>query len=136
MSAADNNALVLRYFLESYNPPYHLTVITETCTLDYATQQTAWHTMERAAFPDKHFTIEDAIAEGDRVVVRWHFRGTHVGPFWTPVGTIAGTGTLLQVGATLTYRVDQGRIAEEWASVDWLAVIQQLGGICTVPGAA
>ena len=136
MSAADNKALVLRYFLESHNPPYNLAVITETCTPGYATQQTAWHTMERTAFPDKLFTIDDAIAEGDRVVVRWHFRGTHVSTFWTPVGTIAGTGTLLQVGATLTYRVEQGRIAEEWASVDWLAVIQQTGGTCTVPGGA
>ncbi len=35
----------------------------------------------RAAFPDVHFTVEDQIAEGDKVVVRYRFQGTHLGAF-------------------------------------------------------
>ena len=92
--------------------------------------------MERAAFPDKHFEVEDAIAEEDRVVLRWRFRGTHQGPFWTPLGTIPGTGRRLELTATLTYRVEDGKNAEEWAAIDWLSVVQQLGGTCAVPAGA
>jgi predicted ester cyclase len=38
-------------------------------------------TAVKAAFPDAHFTIEDLVAEGDRVVARWRMKGTHRGPF-------------------------------------------------------
>ena len=83
--------------------------------------------MEREAFPDKHFTIEDAIAEGDKVVLRWSFLGTHLGDFWTPLGTVPATGKSISVSATITYRLEGDRIAEEWACFDWLDVVQQLG---------
>jgi predicted ester cyclase len=85
------------------------------------------------SFPDKHFEIEDVIAEGDKVVLRWRFSGTHEGPFWTPVGTMPGTSRQLELAATLTYRIEEGKIAEEWAAIDWLSVVQQLGGTCTAP---
>ena len=136
MSGAENKALVLRYFLESHNPPYRLDVIDETCAPEYAEQQKAWHQMEREAFPDKHFDIEEVIAEGDKVVLRWRFRGTHSGPFWTPAGTIPATGRPLTLTATLTYRLEDGKIAEEWAALDWLSVVQQLGAQVNLSTAA
>ena len=135
MSEAENKSLVLRYFLESHNPPYRLEVIDETCTPEYAEQQKTWHQMEREAFPDKHFDIEEAIAEGDKVVLRWRFRGTHSGAFWTPAGTIPATGRPLTLTATLIYRLEDGKIAEEWAALDWLSVVQQLGAQVILPAA-
>lgn len=127
VSAEQNKATVLRHFVVSHNPPFDLDVIGETCTPESAEQQKAWHRMERDAFPDKRFTVEDAIAEGDKVVLRWTVRGTHRGPFWTPVGTIPATGKSVTVEATVTYRLEGGRIAEEWISLDWLDAVQQLG---------
>ena len=133
MSAEANKTIVLRYFLESHNPPYSLDIIDATCTPAYAEQQRAWHRMEREAFPDKHFTVEDAVAEGDKVVLRWRFHGTHSGDFWTPVGTMPATGRPLTLTATLIYRLEDGKIAEEWAAIDWLTVVQQLGAEVQLP---
>jgi hypothetical protein len=47
VSGAENKAIVLRYFLESHNPPYRLDVIDETCTPYSGVQQKTWHQMER-----------------------------------------------------------------------------------------
>jgi hypothetical protein len=66
MSAKENKAVVLRYFLESHNPPYNLDVMDETCIPEYAEAHKRWQRMERAALPDKVFTLEDVIAEGTR----------------------------------------------------------------------
>ncbi len=90
--------------------------------------------MEREAFPDKHFTVEDVIAEADKVVLRWSFRGTHAGEFGTPLGTVPATGKTLTLRATMTYRLEGGRIAEEWACIDWLDVVHQLGVIGNTGG--
>jgi predicted ester cyclase len=69
-------------------------------------------------------------------VLRWRFRGTHSGAFWTPAGTIPATGRALKLTATLTYRLEDGKIAEEWAALDWLSVVQQLGALVILPTAA
>jgi predicted ester cyclase len=67
-------------------------------------------------------------------VLRWSFRGTHAGEFWTPLGTVPVTEKTLTLSATITYRVKGGRIAEEWACIDWLDVVHQLGVIRNTAG--
>ena len=69
------------------------------------------------------FTIEDMIAEGDRVVVRWTNRGTHVAPF---IG-IPPTGRTFEIAGIDVYRVENDRLAEHWHVVDQLTMLQQLG---------
>src|SRR5438093_6817221 len=57
---------------------------------EYKKGMTAFHT----AFPDLHFTVEEMIAEGDKVVVRWSLRGTHLGDYQgRPATGIALSGT-------------------------------------------
>src|SRR5258708_36836681 len=92
MSIEANKATVLRYFLESHNAPYNLAVMDETCSPAYAADHKRWQSMEHAAFPDKDFTIENVVAEGDKVLLRWTIRGTHSGEVWTPVGTALASG--------------------------------------------
>jgi steroid delta-isomerase-like uncharacterized protein len=79
----------------------------------------------RAAFPDIHFSIEDQIAEGDRVVTRWTARATHQGAYQgiPPTGK-SGTVT----GITIN-RVASGKIVEGWTNLDALGLLQQLGAI-------
>jgi steroid delta-isomerase-like uncharacterized protein len=79
----------------------------------------------RAAFPDLHFTVEDVIAVGDQVVVRWTSRGTHLGDLLgiPPTGKVA-TAT----GITIL-RVTDGKLAELWQDWDRLGLLQQLGAI-------
>ena len=63
------------------------------------------------AHPDLRFTIDDVVAEGDRVVIRWTLRGTNTGPlFGRPP-----TGRSVELAALVIFRIADGRIAERWA---------------------
>ena len=81
----------------------------------------------RVAFPDLHFTIDDTIAEGDKVVCRCTMRGTHRGEFMG----IPATGKQVEVeGIDIAY-FREGKGVEHWASYDELGMMQQLGVIPT-----
>ncbi|POX56254.1 hypothetical protein C3489_05915 [Streptomyces sp. Ru71] len=69
------------------------------------------------------FTLDDIIAEGDRVVVRWTNNATHSGTF---LG-IPPTGRTCTVAGIDIYRLDGNRLAEHWHVVDQLSMLQQLG---------
>jgi len=75
-----------------------------------------------AAFPDAHHTIDDLIAEGDRVVLRTTARATHRGNF----EGIAPTGRSVEFTGIVVYRVQNGRIAESWGEIDFLRLIREL----------
>ena len=77
----------------------------------------------RAAFPDVHYTVEDQIAEGDKVVVRYRFRGTHLGAFQG----IPPTGKQVTYTGILIYRIGDGKITEQWTEFDLLGFLRQLG---------
>lgn len=85
--------------------------------------------MFRTAFPDLYGTIEDLIAEGDKVVTRITYRGTHQGEFMG----IPPTGRPVTMTFTGINRIAGGKIAEGWVNFDALGMMQQLGVIPT-PG--
>lgn len=89
----------------------------------------------RDGFPDLHFTIQDTIVEGSRVVVRWTSKGTHRGVF---AGTPPTGREVFNEGIAI-YRVEDGKIVETWAQFDRLGVLQQIGAVSPVgrvsPGA-
>jgi steroid delta-isomerase-like uncharacterized protein len=77
----------------------------------------------RAAFPDMRISIEDAVADGDMVVVRCLVTGTHTGP-----GVLdAPTGKRASMTGICMARVRDGRIAEGWNNFDFLSLYQHLG---------
>jgi steroid delta-isomerase-like uncharacterized protein len=78
--------------------------------------------MLRSAFAPQ-FTLEDVIAEGDKVVVRWTNRGTHVGEFMG----IPPTGKSFSIAGIDIHRLTDGRMAEHWHVVDLFSQMQQLG---------
>lgn len=78
---------------------------------------------EATTFPDAHETIEDLIAEDDRVAARHTFRGTQDGP----IGPFPPTGRTMKATYLAIYRIEQGRIAEAWAEWDTRTGLQQLG---------
>jgi steroid delta-isomerase-like uncharacterized protein len=77
----------------------------------------------RSAFPDIHFTAADTVASEDRVAVRWEIRATHRGELMG----IAPSGREVRLTAIEIFRVVEGRIAEQWVSLDNLGMLRQLG---------
>ena len=76
-----------------------------------------------AAFPDIRFTIEQMLAEGDRVMTQCVACGTHLGSW---LG-IPATGKFISIQMFVVHRFADGLIDEDWVLVDSLGVFQQLG---------
>jgi steroid delta-isomerase-like uncharacterized protein len=77
----------------------------------------------RTAFPDLHLTIDDLIAENDKIVVRWTCRGTHKGD----LSGIAPTGKGFTLTGVSISRISAGKAVEGWVNWDALGMFQQLG---------
>jgi steroid delta-isomerase-like uncharacterized protein len=75
------------------------------------------------AFSDRRFTVKDQVAEGDKVVTRATWRGTHSGNFQG----LPPTGKQIAISAILIERIKDGQIAEHWSLFDQLSMMQQLG---------
>ena len=119
MSAETNKAIIRRLWEEVWNQG-NLSVCDEIFDAAY---EKGFAPVLRAAFPDLHFTIEDMIAEDDKVVTRHTMTGTHQGEFMG----IAPTGRPIEFTVIDILRLDQGKIVEHWAVQDRLALMQQLG---------
>ena len=83
--------------------------------------------MLRTAFPDIIYTVEDLIAEGDKVVARWTAQGTHTGEFMG----IPPTNKPVRFSGIEIIRVVDGQAVEEWEELDRLGLMTQLGAIPT-----
>ena len=76
-----------------------------------------------SAFPDLEHTVEDTIAEEDKVVVRFTLRGTHTGDFMG----IPATRKPIDISAIAILKVDEGKVLELRAIFDQMKMMQQLG---------
>ena len=77
----------------------------------------------RVGFPDIRFVIEDVVASGDRVAVRWTWRATHTGTF----RGLAPSGRPVTDTGMAIYQLRDGRIVRAWVETDRLGVLQQIG---------
>jgi steroid delta-isomerase-like uncharacterized protein len=137
MSAETNKAIVRRFYEEVFSQG-KLAILQEITAADYANHDPSapsggWPGgpdglgmvvgAYRTAFPDVQMTIDDQVAEGDKVVTRWSARGTNSGSLMgmPPTGkSIAITGISIE-------RIAGGKIAETWVNFDLLGMLQQLG---------
>jgi steroid delta-isomerase-like uncharacterized protein len=138
MPAEGNKALVRRWYEEVLNGP-NLAVADDVVAADLVfngqpigregiKQAAAW---VRSIFPDLHVTVDDVVAEGDRVVTRFTARATHRGELMG----IPPTGKTVTLRGVHVDRVQDGRIAERWETVDLLALLRELGATVAPPGA-
>ena len=81
--------------------------------------------MLHEAFPDHRVTVEDQIAEGDKVVTRWTCRGTHKGKFQG----LPPTGKQMTMTGITIFRIANGKLVEGWTNLDLLGMLQQLGAV-------
>ena len=80
----------------------------------------------RNAVPDLTYTVEDQLAEGDKVVTRWKATGTHQGEFFG----VAPTGKRIEMSGIQIDRFDEdGRMVEEWPEYDLLGAMKQMGAL-------
>ena len=135
MSTAENKALVRRNY-EEFNKQ-NMAAVDELFAADYVAHGTGvfpdidvaglkqWWTAFRKVFPDAHYVAEDMIAEGDKVVTRYTFRGTHQGEYMG----IPPTGKQVSVTGMEIDRIEDDKVVESWFSQDMLGLMQQLGAI-------
>jgi len=88
-------------------------------------------TAYRTAYSDLQLTVEDLLAEGDKVGVRWTARGTHTGQ----LGDIPPTGKQMMVTGISVLTIAGGKVAEQYTNWDTLGMLQQLG-VVPAPGQA
>lgn len=131
---AANKAIFRRYFDEVLNTG-NLDLVDELIAANYVSHYPTGYdfgggpedvkqivTTVRTGFPNVHFTIEDVFAEGDRVVGRWTFGGTHQGDFMG----IPPSGKQVSVMGIAIYRIVDEKIAEAWVAWDALGLMQQI----------
>lgn len=83
--------------------------------------------MLRQAFPDAQWTLQDLLSDGDRVIGRWSFRGTHEGSFFN----LPPSGKEFTYPILAIYRIENGMIAEDWHIFHsiglWQTLIPEIG---------
>ena len=138
MSVEENKALVRRFFdafgrndfaaleaVTSQDVVYHTAPPGLSAGIEGYRELMAMYV---SAFPDVQITVDDMIAEGDKVVTRFTAHGTHQGE----LQGIAPTGKPVTVTGIETMRVSGGKIVEGWVEFDQLGMLQQLGVIPTM----
>ncbi len=138
MSPEDNKAIIRAYVETIFNqqqvdradelvaPDYldHAALPGQAPGLEGAKKKWA---MYLAGIPDLRVTVEELVAEGDKVAVRRSYEGTHQGEL---LG-IPPTGRQVRVGGISIFRLAGGKIAEQWEQLDRLVLMQQLGALPT-----
>lgn len=136
MSIEQNKSIVRRWIEDGWNK-HDLAVIDEVYAVDFVQHEPEPQTVNSSAalkgyvgayltaFPDLHLSIEDLIAEGDKVVWRFNSTGHQNGPFMgmTPTGK---SGNITGIAI---FRLENSRIAEAWVNFDVLGLLQQMGMI-------
>jgi len=86
---------------------------------------TQFVSMMRSAIPDLRISVEDDMAEGDKVVTRWIGQGTHQGELMG----IAPTGNQVTMTGITIHRIEDTKIVEEWSNWDALGLMQRIGAV-------
>ena len=84
--------------------------------------------MMREGFPDIQWTLEEMVAEGDKVAARFTMQGTHQGAFFG----VPPTGKTIVVQAMNFYRLSGGQLVDEHGQPDMLELLQQIGAVPSV----
>ncbi len=142
---SENNKAVVRRLLDELWSKGNLSVADECLAAAYTHHDPATPdfgpgpegekkraTLYRTAFPDLRFTIEDLIAEGETVVVRWSSSGTNKGN----LGTIPPTGKQADVSGVSIARFAGGKMVEGWVNWDTYGLLKQLGLVSEAAAAA
>jgi len=138
MSTEENKALMHRIYEEVFNQK-NLVAIDDFIAPNFVNHSAAqlgmtggdlehvkqFLSMVMQVFPDLHYTVEDLVAEGDKVVARLTISGTQQGAFMG----IPPTGKHATISDIEIFRIANGKGVETWVQADYLGLLQQLGAI-------
>lgn len=137
MSETDNKSIIRRFIEEGLNK-LDATLVDEVYSADYI-----GHDPDRPAprtitdlkqgfvgllgkvFADPHYSIEQLVAEGDLIVWHWTFRATHQGE----IMSIPATGKQITFGGVNIFRLENGKVVEDWVYRDTVGMMRQLGAL-------
>ncbi|MFD2701767.1 ester cyclase [Paenibacillus shunpengii] len=126
-----NNVEMVKQFIDSFWNESEFDAVDQFLSEDY--QELSYQSKEGLqkfaatildAFPDKRYTVEEIIGQGEKVLVRMTVKGTHEGMFF---GT-AATGHMIDVTLYRQYRVVDGKIAEHRGWIDMVTMWSQIRG--------
>jgi predicted ester cyclase len=133
MSSSDDKEFIRKYYaidgrtesgvkqyMDFHHPGYKAHSVMGDMNLEQARQT---NLMMMAAFPDLKFRLDDIIAEGDKVAVRYTITGTNEGPY---MGT-PPTGKKISLSGISIYKITGGKLVESWGIFDRMSLMQQLG---------
>jgi predicted ester cyclase len=123
MTLESNKAVVRRYIEEVINRG-NLVLIDTLFAPELAVRVKGFLAgSDNGSFPDGQEEICDIVAEGNKVMVRWIFRATHLGEFMN----IPPTGKRIEITGYGTYYLENDRIVWDTMSMDWDDAMEQLG---------
>lgn len=131
--AAANKGVVRRFYKEVF-VDWNMTLVDEVVSPQFRSHDWPeggptgprafrdFYAAIRSALPDGRYEIDDLIAEGDKVVVRWRLLGTHTGDF----RGIAPTGRAIVLKGIAIYRVKDGKLMERWVVSDLHGLLEEI----------
>ena len=136
MSTETNKAIVRRYYEQLWNK-WDMALADQVIAADITFRGSLglsvqgiqsfkeYMAMVQVAFPDFHNAIEELIAEGDQVVARMSYSGSHRGELYG----LAPTGKHVTYSGIAIFRIKNGKIATGWVIGDALGLMKQLGAV-------
>jgi len=133
--AAANKELLRRFYKEVY-VDWNMALVDEVVSPQFTSHDwpkssptgpegfREFYSAIRSALPDARYEVDDLIAEGDKVVVRWRLLGTHKGDF----RGIAATGREIALKGIAIYRVEGGKLLERWVVSDLHGLLEETQG--------
>jgi steroid delta-isomerase-like uncharacterized protein len=131
--AMANKALVRRFYEEVY-VDWNMAMVDEVVSPRFTSHDWPaggsmgpqafrdYYAAIRSAVPDARYEVDDLIAEGDRVAVRWRLLGTHLADF----GGISATGRAIVLKGIAIYRVEDGKLMERWVVSDLHGLLEEI----------
>jgi len=131
--AAENKALVRRFY-ETVYVDWNMAFADEVLSPRFTSHDWPangptgpkafrdYYSAIRSAVPDARYEVDDLVAEGDRVVVRWRLLGTHKGAF----RGIPPSGRSITLKGIAIYRVESGKLMERWVVSDLHGLLEEI----------
>jgi steroid delta-isomerase-like uncharacterized protein len=131
MSTVDNKTLIQQFFDEVINQRNLAALgqfvspnaVNHTVPAGLPQEPSQFLDLHLGAFPDMKATVEDLLADGDKVIARVSYRGTHHGAFMG----IPPTGKPITVMGINIFRIANGKMVEHWGLTDRITALRQLG---------